>query len=223
MKRAGFENGSFYHVYNRGVEKRQIFMDDQDYSYFLYELGEFNKPAHSRNLLRALNTNVKGSTFHINEGLVDICCYVLMPNHYHLILRQRKDKGVIRIMQRLGTGYTMYFNIKYERTGSLFEGRYKTKSIDSDEYLMHLSRYLHLNPVSIIDPDWKNKGIRAWKKTNDFIKSYKWSSYPLYISTEIDVRGPTSHSNRDFIMDYFKESPEKYEDFINSWTKEEQG
>jgi len=225
MKRVGFENGSFYHVYNRGVDKRRIFMDDQDYSYFLYELGEFNKPAHSTNLIRTLNKNVKGPTSHINGEYADVCCYVLMPNHYHLILRQLKDNGISKLIQKLGTGYTMFFNKKYERKGVLFEGKYKVKPVDSDEYLMHLSRYLHLNPVSLIDPQWKNKGIKAWKKTNDFIKNYRWSSYSAYISSENDnVKGPTSHReilSKDFIMDYFKNSSDKYEKFISSWTQED--
>jgi putative transposase len=215
MRKIKFENGNFYHVYNRGVEKRQIFMDDQDYSYFLYELSEFNKPTHDFNLKRALVRGLASNKKCVGR-FVEILCYVLMPNHYHLILRQVKDKGISTVMHRSGTGYTMYFNKKYERSGSLFQGTYKAKPIESDEYLMYLSRYLHLNPVSIISPDWKEKGIRAWKKTKDFLKSYKWSSFADYLGTS-DTRGIL---NKEFIMDYFKNSPEKYENFITSWTNE---
>ena len=114
MRKIRFENGSFYHVYNRGVDKRRIFMEDQDCSYFLYELSEFNNPTHVSNLKR---TQVRGRAS--NQvcvcGFVEVVCYVLMPNHYHLILRQIKDKGISTVMHKIGTGYSMYFNKKYER------------------------------------------------------------------------------------------------------------
>jgi putative transposase len=186
-------------------------MEEQDYSYFLYELHEFNKPVRTLNLKRSLD---RGRTSIRGDGLVEVCCYVLMPNHYHLILRQIKDNGISKLIQKLGTGYTMFFNKKYKRKGVLFEGKYKVKPVDSDEYLMHLSRYLHLNPVSLISPDWKDEGIKEIEETREYLKNYKWSSYPAYIGLD-SINRPV---NKGFIMDYFKNSTEKYEKFINSWT-----
>ncbi len=211
MKKVEFENGKFYHIYNRGVDKRQIFIDDQDYSYFLHEICEFNNLTQAFNLKRNLD---RGPTSNSGDGFVEINCFVLMPNHYHFIFKQTEDKGITRLMHKLGTGYAMYFNKKYKRTGSLFEGKYKTILIDTDEYLMHLSRYIHLNPVSIISPDWKDKGIKEEKKIEEYLKSYKWSSYRDYIG----LNSISKAVKKDFIMEYFKKSEEQYEEFIKSWT-----
>ena len=108
-------------------------------------------------------------------------------------------------------------NKKYERKGVLFEGKYKVKPVNTDEYLMHLSRYLHLNPVSLISPDWKEESIKAWKKTNEYLKGYKWSSYADYLG----LPAASKVVKKDFVMNYFKNSSEKYKKFISSWTKED--
>ncbi len=144
MRKVRFANGEFYHIYNRGVDKRTVFLDNQDFERFLQSMHEFNsqKPIGSlfvnsfRNKVQLSNRVAK---------LVDIISYCLNQNHYHLILMQRLENGISEFMHRLGTGYTQAFNIKYKRSGVLFQGKFKALHIDSNEYLLHLSAYVNLN------------------------------------------------------------------------------
>ena len=140
-----------------------------------------------------------------------------MPNHFHLIVKQLVDGGITKFMHKLGTGYTLYFNQKYKRTGSLFEGKFKRIYIDKDEYLIHLSRYIHLNPIELIQHDWKKRGIKDWEKVNEFLKNYRWSSYPDYIGK----KNFPSVIKKDFLMGYFDKSKEKYENFVRNWISED--
>jgi|SRR3989338_1198542 len=143
MRKTSFAEGEFYHVYNRGVDKRDIFSEQYDLSRFLQSMREFNtlEPIGSIYEKTLLKIKFGSST----PKLVDVICYCLNPNHYHFILRQTADKGIEKFMHRLATGYTNYFNEKYQRSGALFQGRYKAVHIDSNEYLLHLSAYVNLN------------------------------------------------------------------------------
>ncbi|QQS19868.1 transposase [Candidatus Saccharibacteria bacterium] len=135
-----FETGAYYHVYNRGVEKRIIFSDDQDYTVFLGLLKKY-----LANDRRDANKNNR-HRFPSLESEVALLAYCLMPNHFHLLVYQMTESGVEKLMRRVSTGYVMYFNEKYNRVGSLFQGPYKASRITSDAYLYHISRYIHLNP-----------------------------------------------------------------------------
>lgn len=134
-----------YHCYNRGVEKRDIFMDEQDYRAFLRrlelmlinpELLESEKPS----------DRIRIKSFY---GEVELYAYILMPNHYHLLLYQIEDNSLPEFMRTLSTSYTMYFNQKYRRAGSLFQGRYKARRVDNAAYAVHVSRYIHLNGLAM--------------------------------------------------------------------------
>lgn len=157
----------YYHIYNRGVEKREIFCDTQDYYRFLHDLYEFNDASPARPNSRR---SVGSSTSNIEkQKIVEILCYCLMPNHFHLLISTTDKALLTQFMRKIGTGYTNYFNLKYDRVGSLFQGRYKSVIIESDEYLKQLSRYIHLNPL-------KTPGI-----TNENLGKYVYSSYLDYI------------------------------------------
>lgn len=154
MRKVTLAAEEFYHVYNRGTDKRIIFLDDQDLMRFLQSMVEFNalEPIGSlyqnsfrKSLLRGRTSKLVNEVKKDDERLVKIISYCLNPNHFHLILRQISERGIERFMQRLGTGYTMYFNHKYERTGVLFQGKFKAIHIDSNEYLLHVSAYVNLN------------------------------------------------------------------------------
>ncbi len=178
MKKPPFINNYFYHIFNRGVDKRNIFLDDRDYHRFLFGLKEFNDVNSTLNLLRRFNLAEGSSTSFKplpKELLVNVVCYCLMPNHFHFVLKQLKDNGIPSFMRKLGTGYTNYFNQRYKRSGSLFQGRYKAILIDKDEYINYLIQYIHLNPLELLEPDWKEKGIRDFQKAKDFLTSYRWS------------------------------------------------
>lgn len=107
-----------------------------------------------------------------------------MPNHYHLLIKQLSDNGVVKFMQKLGTGYANYFNKKYERVGPLFQGKYKAVAVENDTHLLYLPCYIHLNPIELIEPGWKNRKIKNWRRATTFLESYRWSSYLDYIGKE---------------------------------------
>lgn len=139
-----FVNNHFYHIFNRGVDKREIFSTPDDLARFLQGIDEFNVIRPIGSIFQNSFNPLRSST--PKEGkLVNFICYCLNPNHYHFLLEQIADNGIEKFMQRLGTGYTNFFNNKNKRSGSLFQGRYKSILVDSNEYLLHLSSYINLN------------------------------------------------------------------------------
>lgn len=181
------ENG-YYHIYNRGVEKRNIFIDHQDYSVFLGYLREYLSPALTDRIKPSRNGYVR-KDFSKDINLLAFC---LMPNHFHLLIKQNKEKSMVSLMRCLSTRYSMYFNRKYKRTGHLFQGIYKAVLINNDEHLAHVSRYIHINP----------KGI------NLSYQDYDYSSYDCYTKGK-----QVNWVKKDDILDYFTDS-NKYEKFM---------
>lgn len=209
MRKTIFSTNCYYHIYNRGVEKRAIFQEIRDYERFLLGLEEFNTsdPIHIATL--------PNNEARPRKKLVDIICFCLMPNHYHLIIKQAIDSGVTQFMHKLGTGYAMYFNKRWERKGILFEGKFKAKIIQSDEYLMHLSRYIHLNPLNIIEPHWREKKLSDIIKASKFLKGYRWSSYPIY--TKRTTSSIISLENIEKVL----QNTGEYEKFTLNYTLED--
>lgn len=179
-----FSIGEYYHLYSRGTDKRDIFLDDGDPRRFqvLLFLSNSAERIHLSNMTsyrgRTL-MNVFGDNVSSND-LVDIGAYCLMPNHFHLLVREKIKNGISQFMKKLLTGYSMYFNKKYERTGSLFESKFKARHVNKDNYLKYLFAYIHLNPIKIIEPSWKETGIKNKSEAVRFLKSYKFSSYLDY-------------------------------------------
>lgn len=170
-----FANGEFYHVYNRGVEKRTIYLDQNDYQRFqeLLYVANTTKPTDIRSIAR---THENVYEWDRGETLVAIGAYCLMPNHFHILLTPRQEQGVSLFMNKLGTSYSMYFNKKYERTGALFEGKFKARHVDSDEYVKYLFSYIHLNPVKLVQSDWKEKGIADREEAYRYVSQFRYSS-----------------------------------------------
>jgi len=212
MRKTKLLNDNYYHIYNRGTDKRQVFSDNSDYARFVHYLYEFNDKKFDRNISRKIERGLASFIQGPRDLLVEIVAFCLMPNHFHLILKQLKDDGIAQFMQKVGTGYTMYFNKKNQRSGSLFQGTYKSISIEKDEYLNHLSRYIHLNPVELIESNWKMEGIKYWDKVKEFLRSYRWSSYLDYAG----IKNFPSLINKEIIMSYFKDGA-SYTGFINNW------
>lgn len=142
MRKIIFANNEHYHIFNRGVDKREIFSDLKDLNRFFQSMKEFNTldPIGS-----IFENSFSKDLSKKQKNLVKFICYCINPNHYHFILKQVVDKGIEKFMHKLGVGYTNYFNKKCERSGSLFQGNYKAVHIDSNEYLLHLSAYVNLN------------------------------------------------------------------------------
>ncbi len=228
MRKVNFYNGGFYHIYNRGVLKQPIFFEDRDYIRFVHDLYEFNDLNHSV-VPRGRKHIARGSTsgiripevepLYVNRSprdkVVAILAWCLMPNHFHLFLQQIRDGGVSVFMHKLSTGYTAYINKKYKRTGHLFQGRFKAKHIGQESYFLHISRYIHLNPVDLIESGWKEEGIKDWEKVHQFLENYKWSSYPDWIGSRnfpslLDLKSVTG------VFD----NADRYKRFMGEWAVE---
>lgn len=141
-----FVNNQYYHVFNRGIDKRPIYLGPDDFDRFIQGMIEFNNINPIGSIFEnSFKKNQPEDSIVAKESLVHIICYCLNPNHYHLVLEQIVDDGIKKFMHRLGTSFTKYFNIKYKRIGSLFGGKFKAVPIDSNEYLLHVSAYVNLN------------------------------------------------------------------------------
>jgi putative transposase len=208
MQRPVFANDYFYHIFNRGVDKRNIFFEDKDYRRFLFGMREFNDENSTINTLRRINMANEGNPMSLKpiekDPLVKIVCYCLMPNHFHFILKQIKDKGISKFLQKLGIGYTKYFNQKNERSGVLFQGKFKAVLVDKDNYFNHLVRYIYLNPIDLVDLEWKERGLKNWRKTVAALKSYRWTNcnnYNQYIEFIKDYRAENFKPIAKLIID----------------------
>ena len=215
MKKPLFENGEVYHVYNRGVEKRNIFLDDYDYFRFTYGLYDFN----DKN--SAYNYRYKSSTLQVHEVrlrereiVVDILAFCLMDNHFHLLMRQILENGVVQLMQKLGTGYTNFFNTKYERVGPLFQGSFKAVAIKKESHLLYLPYYIHANPLDLEVPGWRENGVLDHKKAMQFLKQYRYSSHTDYMGGGNHAAILEKQSLRDFLG-----TPTEYEKTMVDWLK----
>ncbi|MBA4318432.1 MAG: hypothetical protein C0412_08530 [Flavobacterium sp.] len=212
-----FAPGEYYHIYNRGVDKRDIFMDKHDYERFLLLLNVCNSklPIDVRRIDQDELCGGFASADDQSDKLVDIGVYCLMPNHFHILFREKNDNGISKFVQKLLTAYTMYFNNKYKRSGSLFQGVFQAKHANRDNYLKYLYSYIHLNPVKLIQSDWKEKGIKDIEKTKEFLKNYEYSSYLDYLGYG---EGENKIVNKKAFPEYF-ESKENFKNNLFDWLK----
>lgn len=149
----------YYHLYNRGVEKRIIFLDQQDYAVFLSYLKEYLLPKKEKELHERLSDPqispkekdkvLKSLRMNNFAGEVTLLAYCLMPNHFHFFIKQKEAESIDRFVQSLATRYTAYFNRKYKRVGSLYQGVYKAVLIVSEQHFLHLSRYIHRQALAL--------------------------------------------------------------------------
>lgn len=208
-----FVQGGTYHIYNRGVEKRIIFLDDQDRAVFLSYLKTYLLPK-DKNSLRAVLANPKSSSKEKDQALkalrlnnftdsIALLSYCLMPNHFHLLVKQTEADTIDRFMNSFAVRYSMYFNGKYRRVGPLFQGIYKAVLVTTDEQLLHLSRYIHRNPIALASQD-------------TLLQSYSYSSYPQYLGLT-----HTAWLHPEEILAYFSKSQKRgYQKFVEGTTEE---
>lgn len=170
-----FYKGNYFHVFCRGNEKRDIFIESGDYERFLSKMKEY----------RIIHQ-------------ISIISYCLMPNHFHLLLRQDANKAISYFMHRLTVSYAMYFNKHYHRVGHLFQGSFKAKLIRDDAYILQLSRYIHSNPREIVSSKTK-------------LENYPWSSYPEYLN--LDINGVCE---KEIVLQHFNadQPQEAYKSFV---------
>lgn len=169
-----FVNESYYHVYNRGIDRRHTFTNKREYTRALELLTFYqytNIPIRYSRFIEApekLRQSYYG-TMQNSGKLVEVVAYCLMPNHFHLLIKQRKEKGIASYVSNFINAYTKYFNTKYQRIGPLFQGVFKAVFVETDEQLIHLTRYIHLNPVS------------SRMITTETLPLFPWSSHPHYL------------------------------------------
>jgi len=204
--REPFIIGEYYHIYNRGTDKRVVYMDLFDLLRFLQGMKEFNSVDPIGSIFE--QTRKKSTEFSARSAkLVDFICYCLNPNHYHFILSPLVENGIEKFMQKLGAGYTMHINEKYNRTGALFQGKYKSIHIDSDKYLMYLSAYVNLNNRI------HKFSARSAKLENGDDKLFWKSSWKEYLGENNE-----NFCNKSIVLDRY-ESVEDYKEFAGSVVK----
>lgn len=194
MRKELFEEGEFYHIYNRGVDKRPIFTDDKDKLRFvntLYLVNNFVSIPYRFNILSLEPRNLLVSI----KPPVEIAAGCIMSNHFHLVLSPRDKGGISRFLQRVGTSYTKYFNSRKERSGRLFESVFKAKHIDRHEYVSYLTQYIHLNPVGLF------QNMSRGEEILEQVENYPWSTLPDYLDKKSHLSLLLSGSFRDRVLD----------------------
>ena len=221
---------NLYHVLSRGVDKRKIFLNEQNYFRFIHNLFEFNNSEWvSTSGQRKFNQCADIASRHIGQEsrkprklLVDIHAFCLMPNHYHLLLSPRVKDGIPRFMKKINMGYAKYFNIKNDRKGALFESRYKSILIENENHFMYLPHYIHLNPLDLHMPEWREHKLRNVAGAMNFLENYRWSSFPDYIGQ----KNFPSVTNRTFLLGVFggvNKYKARAEEFLKELNLEDMG
>ena len=216
-----FVNEEIYHIVLRGIDDNLIFKDIDDYYRGIFSIYEFNttKPVtiQSRRKIRATikkKNRGRASILDERDKLVEVLAFCFMPNHIHLLLKQLKSGGITKFMSKVGTGYGRYFNKKYNRRGYVFQNRFLAVHIKDDEQLKTVFVYIHTNPIALIEPNWKEKGIKNPKKIIKSLENYKWSSYSDYILK----KNFPSITNRDFLLKIMK-GKRGCKEFVDYWVK----
>ncbi|MFA6407953.1 MAG: transposase [Candidatus Paceibacterota bacterium] len=214
-RKISFVENEYYHLYNRGVDKRTIFSSSSDYRRFMMLLYLANTAQEMRigNVLKATKYE---DVFNRDRGapLVAIGAFCLMPNHFHLLVTPLVEGGVSKYMLKLQTGYSMYFNTKNERSGSLFQGPFRSTHADTDRYLEYLFSYIHLNPAKLKEPEWQKK-IHPGNNLMSFVETYPYSSYSAYLNNSHSITDPTK------FPDYFSSKKDVVSHIADWLTKPE--
>ncbi|MDP2939711.1 MAG: transposase [Candidatus Omnitrophota bacterium] len=215
------------------MDKRKIFLDKHDYFRFIHNLFVLNEQRvvhttryNPQNFEKTQNEKVGDQTGdraspqfkgkrEPRKLLVDIHAFSLMSNHYHLLLSPKIENAIPKFMNKLNMAYAKYFNIKYKRMGTLFESRYKSIPVEKEHHFYHLPYYIHLNPLDIEFPEWREGRLKSYTKAMEFLENYRWSSHPDYTGK----KNFPSVTNRNFLLDVFS-GEEKYKQSIEQWLKD---
>jgi len=201
------ENG-YYHIYNRGVDKKEIFLNEQDCRVFLYYLKVYLSPPETLTDDKFLAPKLRYKIENLNLSKeIELLSFALMPNHFHIQIKQHSKDGIVKLTRRLLTAYVQYFNRKYKRVGRLFESTYKGVILKTEEQFLYLSSYIHRNPMRLKEPRF------------DFVK---FSSYPYYLGLQ-----NAAWLNTEEILSYFRSSRNKnksdllsYQNFVESFKED---
>lgn len=209
-----------YHILNRGIDKWKIFLDKQDHLRFIHNLFILNDQHMVNNIFYSFQKTEDGKIESRNSGkprklLVNIHAFCLMPNHYHLLISPRMENAIPKFMHKLGTAYVKYFNQKYKRKGTIFEGRYKSILVTKEPHFYYLPYYIHFNPLDLEFREWREGKLRNFKQAINYLDNYRWSSHLDYIGK----KNFPSVTDRKFLAKIFS-GEEKYNKSIRQWLKE---
>ena len=213
-RKEGFENNRIYHIILRAIDDNLIFKDVSDYYRGIFSIYEFNnaKPVtiQARRKARTAFKNTLKKSYRDptsirpierdeRDKFVEISGFCFMPNHIHLLLKQIKENGISKFMQKVGGGYGRYFNDKYKRKGHVFQDTFKSVYVKEDQQFIAVASYIFTNPIALIEHGWKEKGIRSHsiKEVMKFLEEYKWSSYQDCIG----IKNFNSVTQRDFLLE----------------------
>jgi len=196
-----YVEGGIYHIYNRGAGGQNIFLDSSDYKMFFKILGSYLSPTIKKVDPYTGIVEDEENDCDVHKR-IDLMCLCLMPNHYHLLLRQKNKEAMTEFTRRVFTKYSMYFNFKYERSGTLFQGRYKASYVDNKDYLLFLSAYIHLNPVKAElcknPEDWEWSSYKNYRD----LRKIKWLDPMNLIEIALEGSSKTKINYVGIISDY---------------------
>jgi len=231
MRKEKFVQEEYYHIYNRTIANYRIFNDEKSAAKLSqgFLLANSTKSSKAFKCLRnnqpkatcdvALGWEKALETLKQGEKLVDLLCYVIMPDHYHLLVKERKENGIINFVRKCDISISKYINKKNNRKGPLFESRFKAKHVDSNEYLVHLSAYIQLNPLDVISGrEWREHKLNNWSEIKNSLFDYQWSSLKSFFDNNDSAPALNSLiSGQEIITDQFKNNKE-YEEFLKDWS-----
>lgn len=199
----------FYHILNRGVEKRKIFLKESDYLRFVQNLYSFNDKNNALPFSQRQDLA-------LGEPIVDNLCWSILPNHFHIFSQAKIERGVSIYSQKITSGYTQYFNLRNNRSGVLFQGKSKIIPIQKDAHFLHIPYYILANPIKLIEPKWKEEGIKDLKKTIDFLENYRYSSF-------LDLIGKNNFPkivNKKFFYEIYDTNENRLKKDFIEWLKD---
>ena len=217
-----FINGEIYHIIIRAIDDNLIFKDIDDYYRGIFSIYEFNnaKPVTIRERRKARAKIKKEvadrgpASVDSRDKLVEVLAFCIMPNHLHLLAHQLQDRGVVKFMSKLNTGYGGYFNRKYGRKGYVFQDRFLAVHIENENQLKNIFVYIHTNPIALIEPKWKEKGIENPEEVIKFLENYKWTSYLDYIGK----KNFPSVTAREFLLKIMN-GEKGCKEFVEYWVR----
>ncbi len=219
LRKEKFCQKEYYHIYSRALLNNPVFNDKNNARRLkqAFLLANSTNSGEAFQFLRNnKNVSLKEITKILRNGdkLADILCYVIMPDHYHLLLRELKNNGIINFIRKCNTSIAKYINIKNNRLGPLFESRFKSKHINTNAYLLHLSLYIHLNPLDIISgKEWRENKLKNWNSEKKKLFNYPWSSLKFYLETNYE---DPIISGTEIITKQFSDKKD-YEIFLKEW------
>lgn len=230
LRKEKFAPGEYYHIYNRTLFNIPVFKDAKNCARLMQAFLLANSTKSSQ-AFEYIRNNSKPTTVvglidkaleiaRNGEKLVDVLCYAIMPNHYHILLKENIENGITNFVHRCNISVAKYINTKTERRGPLFESLFKSKHIAKNDYLLHLSLYIHLNPLDfLVGKQWREHKIKNWNQNRNKLINYPYSSLKNFLDATYENK---IISGTEIITEQFKDAKE-YESFLREWSEEALG